>query len=100
MKIGVLGLQGAVREHLKHIEQSGHEGITVKTVDQLSGLDGLVLPGGESTTMRRLMDLYGFTEALRKSDLPMYGTCAGLILLATEVIGQESPLNTVEVTVE
>lgn len=100
MKIGVLGLQGAVREHLKHIEQSGHEGITVKTVDQLSGLDGLVLPGGESTTMRRLMDLYGFTEALRKSDLPMYGTCAGLILLANEVIGQESHLNKLDVTVE
>lgn len=89
MKIGVLALQGAVREHLKHIEMNGHEGIPVKHVEQLQDIDGLVLPGGESTTMRRLMDLYGFTEALRESELPMYGTCAGLILLADEIEGYE-----------
>ncbi|WJP98873.1 pyridoxal 5'-phosphate synthase glutaminase subunit PdxT [Macrococcus bovicus] len=89
MKIGVLALQGAVREHLKHIELNGHEGIPVKHVEQLKELDGLVLPGGESTTMRRLMDLYGFTSALRESELPMYGTCAGLILLADEIEGYE-----------
>lgn len=100
MKIGVLGLQGAIREHLKHIDQAGHEGITIKTIDQLNNIDGLVLPGGESTTMRRLMDLYGFTEALRNSEIPMYGTCAGLILLANEVVGQESHLNKLDVTVE
>ncbi|TDM00911.1 pyridoxal 5'-phosphate synthase glutaminase subunit PdxT [Macrococcus carouselicus] len=89
MKIGVLALQGAVREHLKQIEQSGHTGIAVKRVEELSEIDGLVLPGGESTTMRRLMDLYGFTEALRQSELPMYGTCAGLILLADEIEGYD-----------
>ncbi|GGB11272.1 pyridoxal 5'-phosphate synthase glutaminase subunit PdxT [Macrococcus hajekii] len=89
MKIGVLALQGAVREHLKHIVLSGHEGVTVKRVEELAALDGLVLPGGESTTMRRLMDLYGFTEALRQSELPMYGTCAGLILLAQDIEGYE-----------
>ncbi|MGK9044070.1 pyridoxal 5'-phosphate synthase glutaminase subunit PdxT [Mammaliicoccus vitulinus] len=100
MKIGVLGLQGAVREHIKHIEQNGHEGIVIKTVNQLNEIDGLVLPGGESTTMRRLMDLYGFTEALRNSELPMYGTCAGLILLAKAVVGQESHLNKLNVVVE
>lgn len=100
MKIGVLGLQGAVREHIKHIEQTGHEGIVIKTVNQLNEIDGLVLPGGESTTMRRLMDLYGFTEVLRNSELPMYGTCAGLILLAKAVVGQESHLNKLNVVVE
>ncbi len=100
MKIGVLGLQGAVREHIKHIEQTGHEGIVIKTVNQLNEIDGLVLPGGESTTMRRLMDLYGFTELLRNSELPMYGTCAGLILLAKTVVGQESHLNKLNVVVE
>ncbi|GGI03482.1 MULTISPECIES: pyridoxal 5'-phosphate synthase glutaminase subunit PdxT [Mammaliicoccus] len=100
MKIGVLGLQGAVREHIKHIEQTGHEGIVIKTVNQLNEIDGLVLPGGESTTMRRLMDLYGFTEALRNSELSMYGTCAGLILLAKAVVGQESHLNKLNVVVE
>ena len=62
MKIGVLALQGAVREHIRHIELSGHEGIAVKKVEQLDEIDGLILPGGESTTLRRLMDLYGFKE--------------------------------------
>ena len=55
MKIGVLALQGAVREHIRHIELSGHEGIAVKRVEQLEEIDGLILPGGESTTLRRLM---------------------------------------------
>ena len=69
MKIGVLALQGAVREHIRHIELSGHEGIAVKKVEQLDEIDGLILPGGESTTLRRLMDLYGFTNVwnLRRS---------------------------------
>ena len=62
MKIGVLALQGAVREHLKHIELSGHEGIAIKHVEQLEEIDGLILPGGESTTLRRLMNLYGFKK--------------------------------------
>ena len=69
MKIGVLALQGAVREHIRHIELSGHEGIAVKKVEQLDEIDGLILPGGESTTLRRLMDLYGFKEKLQQSDL-------------------------------
>ncbi len=60
MKIGVLALQGAVREHIRHIELSGHEGIAVKKVEQLEEIKGLILPGGESTTLRRLMNLYGF----------------------------------------
>ncbi len=82
IKIGVLALQGAVREHIRHIELSGYEGIAIKRVEQLNEIDGLILPGGESTTLRRLMDLYGFKEKLQHLDMPMFGTCAGLIVLA------------------
>ncbi|AXV43191.1 MULTISPECIES: pyridoxal 5'-phosphate synthase glutaminase subunit PdxT [Staphylococcus] len=100
MKIGVLALQGAVREHIRHIELSGHEGIAIKKVEQLDDIDGLILPGGESTTLRRLMDLYGFKEKLQQSDLPMFGTCAGLIVLASDVEGEEGYLNKLDITVQ
>ncbi|MCC3755620.1 pyridoxal 5'-phosphate synthase glutaminase subunit PdxT [Staphylococcus capitis] len=100
MKIGVLALQGAVREHIRHIELSGHEGVSVKRVEQLEDIAGLILPGGESTTLRRLMDLYGFKEALQQSDLPMFGTCAGLIVLAKDVEGESGYLKKLDITVE
>lgn len=100
MKIGVLALQGAVREHLRHIELSGHEGVAIKRVEQLEEIDGLILPGGESTTLRRLMNLYGFKEALVNSDLPMFGTCAGLIVLAQDIVGEEGYLKKLDITVE
>ncbi|WP_414048205.1 pyridoxal 5'-phosphate synthase glutaminase subunit PdxT [Macrococcus equi] len=101
MQIGILALQGAVREHARHIELCGHTSKLIKRVEDLEGIEGLVLPGGESTTMRRLMDLYGFTEVLRKSDLPMYGTCAGLILLAENIVGyEEGHLKKMNITVE
>ncbi|MCH4427544.1 pyridoxal 5'-phosphate synthase glutaminase subunit PdxT [Staphylococcus haemolyticus] len=100
MKIGVLALQGAVREHIRHIELSGHEGIAVKKVEQLDEIDGLILPGGESTTLRRLMDVYGFKEKLQQSDLPMFGTCAGLIVLAKDVKGETGYLKKLDITVE
>ncbi|WP_026568937.1 MULTISPECIES: pyridoxal 5'-phosphate synthase glutaminase subunit PdxT [Sediminibacillus] len=92
IKIGVLGLQGAVREHIDSIQASGAEGIIIKKKEQLEEIDGLVLPGGESTTMRRLIDKYDFFDALvafGKQGKPIFGTCAGLILLAGEVVGQE-----------
>ena len=100
MKIGVLALQGAVREHIRHIELSGHEGIAVKRVKQLEDIEGLILPGGESTTLRRLMDLYGFKKALQQSDLPMFGTCACLIVLAKDVEGETGYLKKLNITVE
>ena len=87
--IGVLGLQGAVSEHVRSIVSSGAKAVVVKKVEELDALDGLILPGGESTTMRKLMDRYGFMEPLRDmaaKGKPMFGTCAGLILLAKEVI--------------
>lgn len=92
-KIGVLGLQGAVREHVRSIEASGAEALIVKKKEQLDEIDGLILPGGESTTMRRLIDQYEFLEPLQhfgKQGKPIFGTCAGLILLATEIVGQSN----------
>lgn len=101
MRIGVLALQGAVREHLQMVEACGQEAVAIKRVEELTDIDGLILPGGESTAIRRLMDRYGFTEALRESDLPMFGTCAGVILLAERIIGQdERHLGKLDITVE
>jgi pyridoxal 5'-phosphate synthase pdxT subunit len=104
MKIGVLGLQGAVQEHVRSIEACGAEAVVVKKPDQLAELDGLILPGGESTTMRRLIDKYGFMEPLKKfaaAGKPMFGTCAGLILLAKRIVGYDEPhLGLMDITVE
>ncbi|MCU5746706.1 pyridoxal 5'-phosphate synthase glutaminase subunit PdxT [Staphylococcus sp. SQ8-PEA] len=100
MRIGVLALQGAVREHIRHIELSGHEGLPIKKVEQLNEIDGLILPGGESTTLRRLMSLYGFDKALADSDLPIFGTCAGLIVLAKDIVGEAGYLSKLDISVE
>ncbi|WP_100405899.1 pyridoxal 5'-phosphate synthase glutaminase subunit PdxT [Bacillus solitudinis] len=91
-KIGVLALQGAIREHVKCLQSPQTDVVVVKKVEQLSDLDGLVLPGGESTTMRRLIDKYGFFEPLKQfaaDGKPIFGTCAGLILMATDIVGQD-----------
>lgn len=103
LRIGVLALQGAVREHVLSIEESGATAVQVKRLEDLEGLDALVLPGGESTTMRKLLDRYELLEPIRKlaeEGIPMFGTCAGLILLARNVVGQESHLGVMDVTVE
>ncbi len=92
MKIGVLALQGAVAEHIRMLERAGAEGIAVKRTEQLPELDGIILPGGESTTIGRLMRIYGFIDELKRfSDQrkPIFGTCAGLILVAKQIAGQE-----------
>lgn len=103
-RIGILALQGAVREHIRSVEACGEEAVAVKWPKDLEGLDALILPGGESTTMRRLIDRYGLMEPLRKfakSGKPMFGTCAGLILLAETVIGYDEPhLGVMDVVVE
>ena len=94
VKIGVLGLQGAVREHVNAIEANNAEAVVVKKKEQLDEIDGLIIPGGESTTMRRLIDKYDFMEALQvfaQSGKPMFGTCAGLILLAKAIKGYDKP---------
>jgi 5'-phosphate synthase pdxT subunit len=91
MKIGVLALQGAVAEHIKLIEKAGGEGVVVKKVEQLDDLDGIIIPGGESTTIGKLMRTYHFIEGLRafsEQKKPIFGTCAGLIVIAKEIEGQ------------
>ncbi|MCD8500491.1 MAG: pyridoxal 5'-phosphate synthase glutaminase subunit PdxT [Bacillaceae bacterium] len=93
IKIGVLALQGAVREHVQSLQSPGVEVVVIKKVEQLGEIDGLVLPGGESTTMRRLIDKYHFFEPLKifaQSGKPVFGTCAGLILMANRLVGQET----------
>jgi 5'-phosphate synthase pdxT subunit len=104
VKVGVLGLQGAVREHARAVEAAGAEAVMIKKVEQLEDIDGLILPGGESTTMRRLIDKYHFMQPLRdfaSSGKPMFGTCAGLILLANHIVGYEEPhLGVMDITVE
>ena len=104
LKIGVLALQGAVREHIRQIEELGCEAIPVKSVENLNELNGLVLPGGESTTMRKLLDRYEMLEPVRAlaiKGIPMFGTCAGLILLAKEIVGSDLPhLGLLDVVVE
>jgi pyridoxal 5'-phosphate synthase pdxT subunit len=87
--IGVLALQGDVREHLTALERAGATGRGVRRAEELAGLDGIVLPGGESTTMDKLMRAFGLRDPLRaalRAGLPAYGSCAGMILLADRVL--------------
>lgn len=92
MNVGVLALQGAVAEHIRCIERCGATGTVVKRKEQLVELDGLIIPGGESTTIGKLMRTYGFIDAIRSFSAdgkPIFGTCAGLIILAERISGQE-----------
>jgi pyridoxal 5''-phosphate synthase, glutaminase subunit Pdx2 len=94
MRIGVLALQGAVAEHIRSIELAGGEGVAIKRTEQLADIDGLIIPGGESTTIGKLMRKYDFIEAVRtfsESGKPVFGTCAGLIVLAERLEGSEEP---------
>lgn len=81
MRIGVLAVQGNFREHAAMLRRLGADVVEVRKPEQLEGLDGLVVPGGESTTFMRLMRLYGLDEALRTFAGPLFGTCAGMIVL-------------------
>lgn len=103
-RIGILALQGDVREHATALRDVGAEPVEVRLPRDLVGLDGLILPGGESTTMRKLIDLYGLREpimALARSGAPMYGTCAGMILLAERIAdGDEPVLGLLDITVQ
>lgn len=105
VKIGVLALQGAVREHVKSLEAPNTEVVIIKRVEELNDLDGLVFPGGESTTMRRLVNKYGFFQPLRdfaEAGKPIFGTCAGLILMAERIEGsdEEGHLQLMDMKVE
>ena len=89
MRIGVLALQGNFREHIATLAGLGVEAVEVRKPEQLAGLDGLVVPGGESTAIGRLIGLYSFEEPLRRFPGAMFGTCAGMILMGRGgLIGQ------------
>jgi 5'-phosphate synthase pdxT subunit len=104
MRIGVLALQGAFREHLDTLHAIGVDGVRVREPADISDIAGLVLPGGESTTMRQLIERWGLREPildLAERGAPIFGTCAGMIVLATEIAGGEAPiLPLLDVTVE
>jgi pyridoxal 5'-phosphate synthase pdxT subunit len=87
MKIGVLALQGNFREHARMLRELGAEVVEVRLPEELEGLDGLVIPGGESTAIMRLARLYGLEDAIRRFRGGVLGTCAGMILLDREHLG-------------
>ena len=97
MRVGVFALQGDVREHLQLLTSLGVESIEVRNTEQLASVDGLILPGGESTTICKVIDIFSLRDDLLAyiaMGNPVYGTCAGMIMLATEVLdaaaGQKS----------
>ena len=87
LRIGVLALQGNFREHAAMLRRLGAEVVEVRKPEELDGIDGLVIPGGESTAILRLARLYGLEEALRRFEAPIFGTCAGMILLGRDHLG-------------
>ena len=103
MRIGVLALQGDFAEHVRMLDAIGVEAVEVRLPAHLDGLSGLCLPGGESTTMRRLIDRWSLREPLLEfaaTGAPMFGTCAGMIVLAKEIAdGDEPVLPLLDVTV-
>lgn len=103
IKIGVLALQGAFREHIKAFQKAGAEAVEIKFPGDINEIDGLVVPGGESTTISKLIDKYEFKKYLDEiylSGKPMYGTCAGMILFAREVVNENFGLGYIDIAVE
>ena len=95
MKIGVLALQGAFIEHVRTFRAIGVDAVEVRLPSDLDGISGLTLPGGESTTIRRLIERWGLRQPildLADRGAPIFGTCAGMILLAREIAGGEEPV--------
>jgi 5'-phosphate synthase pdxT subunit len=97
MKVGVLALQGDVREHISSLIACGVDAVPVRRESEIQSIDALVLPGGESTTIAQLSEVFGIYDLLKQriaSGMPVYGSCAGMILLATEIldakVGQKS----------
>ena len=87
LRIGVLAVQGNFREHAQMLRRLGVEVVEVRKAGQLDQLDGLVIPGGESTTFTRLMQLYGLDDGIRRFERPVFGTCAGMIVLDRDHLG-------------
>jgi 5'-phosphate synthase pdxT subunit len=89
MKIGVLALQGDFREHIAAVKSAGHAGLTVRRPEELAEIDALILPGGESTTIAQLAQTFNLFDPIRErisAGMPVYGSCAGMILLADRIL--------------
>jgi 5'-phosphate synthase pdxT subunit len=102
-KVAILALQGDFEAHAKALERAGAEPVLVRTAEELQTIDGLVIPGGESTTMLKLINFMGLNEPLRRfaGEKPIFGTCAGAILLAKEVCNPEQEsFGALDLTVE
>jgi pyridoxal 5'-phosphate synthase pdxT subunit len=103
MKIGVLAVQGAFIEHVRTLRSIGVDAVEIRLPADLDGVAGLILPGGESTAQRRLIERWGLREPILRlaaGGAPLFGTCAGMILLASEVAGEEPLLPLIDMTVE
>jgi 5'-phosphate synthase pdxT subunit len=104
MKVGVLALQGAFREHIRMLTSLGAEAVEIRLPAELDEVDGLVIPGGESTTMRKLMADYRFVDTVKEfaaSGRPIFGTCAGCIVMAERIDGRRQDLlNLIDIDVE
>lgn len=103
MKIGVLSFQGGVKEHMDHIKSLGTDAVEIKDCRQLDEIDGIILPGGESTTMGKLLEITKMMQPLREkilNGLPVWGTCAGMILLANSIEGSKSYLSVIDISVK
>ncbi len=102
MKIGVLSFQGGVKEHMDHIKSLGTDAVEIKDCRQLDEIDGIILPGGESTTMGKLLEITKMMQPLREkilNGLPVWGTCAGMILLANSIEDSKSYLSVIDISV-
>lgn len=94
MKIGVLALQGAFREHRWMLERCGVEAVEIRRPEELDGVAGLIIPGGESTTIGKMLIDWGLMDTIKEryaQGMAIYGTCAGMILLCNEIIGSDQP---------
>lgn len=103
LRIGVLALQGAFREHIRALQKAGAEALEIKFPGSIDDVDGLIVPGGESTTISKLIKKYDFKKYLDEiysSGKPMYGTCAGMILFAKKVLNEDFGLGYIDITVE
>ena len=102
MRVGVLALQGAFDEHIKILQELGVEAVEVRLPIDLEGLDGLIIPGGESTTIGKLAVIYKLIEPLQEfaRTKPVWGTCAGMIFMAKEIGAEQPSLELMDITVE
>ncbi|WP_456419308.1 pyridoxal 5'-phosphate synthase glutaminase subunit PdxT [Methanocaldococcus infernus] len=98
--IGVLAIQGAVEEHLEALKRAGYEGKRIKRVEDLKDVEALIIPGGESTTIGKLMKKYNFLDVLKKGTIPILGTCAGMVLLSKGTGINQILLELMDITVK